>query len=402
MGLIHKCKQGLFLLLHRERQWPGYFIDLQYAQDQPPLLSYDFQAYQENSPVLSMRLIPEYFNYRIDKNKHTTVCIKQHNWGYAIKLNSCKSASNYLSQQFNSSARRTILRYVKRLEHCLEISYDLHYGGIEREQYDFLMEHLYSMMVARFDMKGERHKELPFWDEIVSQTFDQIKRKEASLFVIYHGQKPIEISLNYHLGKMLFSSISSFDMDYSKFGLGHVEIFKQLEWCLNNKYFLYDMGVGGTDYKRRWSNYIYRFEHHILYPKAGLINRLSAFGERCRVQIKETLKSVGINEISQKMNSFNSKQKPLIRSKNSSPILKLGEEKERPRQTEKRTSLTKENDSLQLIRKQLNNFLYSTQEHEKNIKIWQLDTNTYRIEGKEHYQHLDINADSVTKHTANH
>src|SRR5690606_41905928 len=60
------------------------------------------------------------------------------------------------------------------------------------------------------------------------------RSKRASFFVIYDGDHPIEISLNYHLNDVLFSSISSFDIDYAKFGLGHIEIHKQLEWCLEH------------------------------------------------------------------------------------------------------------------------------------------------------------------------
>ncbi|MGB5236596.1 MAG: GNAT family N-acetyltransferase [Flavobacteriaceae bacterium] len=402
MGLIHRCKQGLFMLLHRYRQWPHYLSELKYDPGQTPLLPDTFDVYTDNFSVLSLRLVPEYFNCRIEEEKLLIQKIKHHNWGYAIKLNNCESAREYLRRQFNSTARRTILRYIKRLEHCLDINYELHFGEIEKDHYDNLMNRLHHMFVTRFNMKGERHKELPYWDQIRANTFDQIKRKEASLFVIYHDQKPIEISLNYHLGKMLFSYISSFDMDYAKFGLGHVEIFKQLEWCLNNDYIIYDMGVGGTDYKRRWSNYIYQFEHHILYPRAGLLNRLAAYGEIFRVRLKEFVKSIGINEIPQKFSSLRLPQKPITQDLIISPIHKSDKQKESPSQTEQMQSILKDSESFQLIKKQLNNFLYSTQEQEKDIIIWQPEANVFRIEGKEHYQLLEVIPESEINRKENH
>lgn len=388
MGLIHKCKQGLFLLLHRDRQWPGYLVDLQYDEDQPPLLPEAFEAYPDDSTVLSLRLVPEYFKYQVDKEKTRVRRIGQHNWGYAINLAHVESCSEYLSKQFKSSARKGILRYIKRLEHCFEINYQLHFGSVERDRYEFLMNHLHQMITTRFDLKGEQHKELPYWDQIRQNTYDQILKNEASLFVIYHKEQPIEISLNYHLGKMLFSSISSFDMDYAKFGLGHIEIYKQLEWCIENGYILYDMGVGGTDYKRRWSNYIYRFEHHVLYSRSRRNIRFPAWFEINRVRLKEFVKSMGINEIPQKLQWFKNNAVP-ENSAGTSPIQRITEEN--PLVAERLKEFSQDSQIYQKIKKQLNNFLYSTQEREEDISVWKTTEKDFIIEGKNHYQILKIN-----------
>lgn len=387
MGAVLKCELGLFLLLHRQRQWPEYLIDLEYDKNEARLKPENFRPYpQQNSSVLSLRLVPEYFNYRVDEEKIGLRRILQHNWGYAIKLNAFESARDYLSQQFKSSARKGILRYVRRLEHCFEISYKLHYGEIERDNYEFLMQNLHRMITARFDMKGDLHKDLRYWDQLWEQTYEQIINNEASLFVIYHKGRPIEISLNYHLGKMLFSSISSFDMDYTKFGLGHVEIYKQLEWCFKNDYILYDMGVGGTDYKRRWSNFVYRFEHHILYPKAERKIRIPAWLEISRVRLKEFLKTIGVNEIPQKLQRFRNSTPSTKDSVGSSPIQLTSEGK--PFGEKQLKELSLESAFCQQIKKQLNDFLYSTEEQERDIKIWQWGKMDILIEGKRHYQVL--------------
>ena len=223
--------------------------------------------------------------------------VLQHNWGYAIYLKDLKTIDQFLEKQFKSKKRSIIRRYINRLEKCLTIRYKIYWGDIEELTYELLMATLQKMISKRFDEKGEHHQEMKRWDELKQRTFSQIKKKQASLFVIYDDGLPIEISLNYHLGEVLFSSISSYDMDYSKFGLGHVEIYKQLEWCLQNGYHTFEMGVGGMDYKARWSNYIYQFEHVVLHQDTTLTSRLFGNYEYHRIRLKEYLKSKKINEL---------------------------------------------------------------------------------------------------------
>ena len=208
-----------------------------------------------------------------------------------------KTIDQFLEKQFKSKKRSIIRRYINRLEKCLTIRYKIYWGDIEELTYELLMATLQKMISKRFDEKGEHHQEMKRWDELKQRTFSQIKKKQASLFVIYDDGLPIEISLNYHLGEVLFSSISSYDMDYSKFGLGHVEIYKQLEWCLQNGYHTFEMGVGGMDYKARWSNYIYQFEHVVLHQDTTLTSRLFGNYEYHRIRLKEYLKSKKINEL---------------------------------------------------------------------------------------------------------
>src|SRR5690606_31612287 len=77
----------------------------------------------------------------------------------------------------------------------------------------------------------------------------------------------------------------------------HVEIYKQLEWCLENGYSRFEMGVGGMDYKKRWSNRIYRFNHWVLVPQSPLFHRMVALMEYGRVVVKEYLKAKKVNEV---------------------------------------------------------------------------------------------------------
>ena len=266
----------------------------------------------EAKSVLSVRLIPDYYKLNALKD-HVVKVVPQYNWGYSIDLRGFSTIDDYLESQYKSKTRSIIRRYVRRLETCFPISYTLYHGEMEYETYEKVFQALHGMIRARFGQKKETHKELWRWEELQKATFHQILEKQASLFVIYDGEKPIEISLNYHAGPVMFSSVSSYDMDYAKFGLGHVEIYKQLEWCLSNGYTLFEMGVGGMDYKRKWSNYIYQFSHWILIPKKSLLATLVGKLEHGKIILKEYLKSKKLNELRDSMmQKFSSKNEDSV------------------------------------------------------------------------------------------
>ncbi|MEM8937776.1 MAG: GNAT family N-acetyltransferase [Bacteroidota bacterium] len=252
--------------------------------------------------IYSIRLVPPHFNLTIKDNQQWRFySIPQYNWGYAIFLESFTNTEEYLEKQFKANFRKVIKRYVSRLEGCFDIRYHTFYGEIEQEEYDILMGRLHLMVKRRFSQKGERHLDLHKWDTLKKDGLQLINEKKASLFVIYQNNEPIEISLNYHYDQILFSAISSYNTAYSKFGLGHVEIYKQLDWCFRNGFTIFEMGVGGMDYKRRWSNSIYRFAHHIIFKNNKLIHFIPGAFELLRVKCKEYLKSKGLNEIHSKI-----------------------------------------------------------------------------------------------------
>ncbi|MBC8767852.1 GNAT family N-acetyltransferase [Arenibacter sp. BSSL-BM3] len=216
--------------------------------------------------------------------------------GYSARLDDVSDIASYVKSQFRSNAK-TINRYVNRLESCFDIDYKMYYGQINKDTYNFLMDSLYDMMLKRFNQLQIPNESEAKWEHTRKTIDALIHKKRASLFVIYDGLKPIEISINYHFRSILFSSISSYDIDYSKFGLGHVEIYKQIEWCLANDYKVFEMGRGDLDYKRRWSNQIYNFEHHIIYKKDSVYGRLWSLKEEYINQLKLYLKSKNIDLI---------------------------------------------------------------------------------------------------------
>ncbi|MCF7560797.1 GNAT family N-acetyltransferase [Sabulilitoribacter multivorans] len=326
----------------------------------------------------SFRLIPEYFKLHLRNPSLKTKVIAQHNWGYSILLNNANSMDGFMQKQFNSKKRNIFTRYVKRLESCFNVKYRMFYGKISESDYGFIMQALYNMILARFKERNELHKNLHEWNELHANTYQEIVNKKASLFVIYDEDRPIEISLNYHFDKILFSYISSYDISYSKFGLGHVEIYKQIEWCINNNYILFEMGVGGMDYKRRWSNNIYQFKHYIVYNKPTIKVKLLIL----KFQLKEYLKSKKLNEVSLRLVGKTKKQVETTNNAECKEITK----KENTIKTDF-SEIEFTNKTYNFLNKYVHDFLYTTENHKSDLKVFKKSNqNTFMLEGKGHYQ----------------
>ncbi|MBR9854796.1 MAG: GNAT family N-acetyltransferase [Algicola sp.] len=341
-----------------------------------PVDEYTWTKHGKNA--ISCRLMPSYLTIDRTKSEFNIKTIEQYNWGYSIDLSSCSSIDGYLSSQFKSKPRSIIRRYVNRLETCFSISYKLYHGELEKETYDYVFDTLRDMIQARFLEREETHKEMWRWEKLKQDTFQQILKKQASLFVIYDGSKPIEISLNYHLGPVLFSSVSSYDLDYGKFGLGHVEIYKQLEWCISHEYSLFEMGVGGMDYKRKWSNHIYRFSHWIITPKENLLLGWVGQIEYWKILTKEYLKSKKVNELRDRITGL------LNFGKTKKEVMDEVEFSTAPTNDhiDLKTLIPlspKEVEQVKGLRKAINNFLYTNTLAYATIKIYSADNSARRF-----------------------
>ncbi|MCL6294985.1 GNAT family N-acetyltransferase [Jejuia spongiicola] len=333
----------------------------------------------ENS-VYSHRLVPEYFKLNLRHHTLKTKIISEFNWGYSILLNPADSIDSFMNRQFNSKKRNVLTRYVKRLEICFDIEYKMFYGDIDKSDYNFVMQSLYEMIVARFNQRNELHKNLHEWDYLLENTYSEIINKNASLFVIYNKDEPIEVSLNYHFDKVLFSYLSSYNVDYSKFGLGHVEIYKQIEWCANNKYILFEMGVGGMDYKRRWSNNIYRYNHHIVYKNPSFkLNFLIV-----KIQLKEYLKSKKINEIYPDIRAFFTKKQ-----KNKVDAVVSEIESINHLTSDNYIKMNQVATLDNRLKRYINDFLYTSKNHADDISIYKAK-NSYIIKGKDEFQKVSF------------
>ncbi len=248
--------------------------------------NYNIGSAENKDSIFSVFFIPDYLKPELSTDKVVVRKVEQFFKGYAIFLEDFVNADAYVKHRFRSNAK-AIRRRVKRLETCFDISYKTFYGEIKKEEYSFLMDCLHKMLVKRFEERNDTSQSLLRWDHYVKMYFDLINEKRASLFVIYDKDKPIVVSLNHHFKERLFSAISSYDIDFRKFSLGSIEIYKKLDWCILNEHKSYEMGMGDLSYKREWCNHIYNFEHHVIYPKGSFLGFTKGTIEYLKVSLKE-------------------------------------------------------------------------------------------------------------------
>ena len=361
-------------LFEKENGIPGIYAGMKFVNinkmTDSPLTNKNFGT------IYSIKFVPDYLLFPLANA--SLYCSKKlyQVKGYSARLDEVINITSYVKSQFRSNAK-TIHRYVNRLESCFDIEYKMYYGNIDKNTYNFLMDSLYDMMQKRFRQLQIPNESEAKWEHTRNILQDLIHKKRASLFVIYDGLKPIEMSINYHFKGILFSTISSYDIDYSKFGLGHVEIYKQIEWCLKNEHIVFEMGRGDLDYKRRWSNQIYNFEHHIIYLKDSLYGRVWAFKETALNRIKSYLKSKNVDVIYKKLlGKPSAKHNPNNSMEFKTEIIN--------------TNLSESNmtpidlnlEAHAFIKKYVYDFLYSNIEHISKIEIFCLEEEkTYVIKG---------------------
>ncbi|MDC6353809.1 MULTISPECIES: GNAT family N-acetyltransferase [unclassified Robiginitalea] len=196
--------------------------------------------------------------------------------GFAMDLTGVDSAREYLGKYLNSGFRTSLRRRLRGLENSLELRHEVFFGHLEDGVYLELMRDMEQMLTRRFNQRNEEHMSLSNWAYFKDRTLELVREKKASISVIYDAEKPIQICLNYHLDSVVFLAIPAYDIDYSKYGLGIIGVYKVLEWGLRNGVTKIDMGFGALDYKLRWCNTSYAFRHYLFYEKNSPASRFFA------------------------------------------------------------------------------------------------------------------------------
>lgn len=391
MGIKADFKTNFFVDLFEKREIPAIYSKILYLNDDQCLydgLNKHTDA-SEIGDLYTVALIPDYFKPVLKNHKaYVEKSGNQENLGYAIFVKNVQSIDDYLKTQFKSN-HKVIKRNITRLESCFNIHYRLFHGDISNESYDFLMGSLHEMLVRRFAQRKNDNKKLKEWDIIVNNTFELIKNKEASLFVIYDNDKPIDISLNYHHHKIVFSAIASYDIDYHKFGVGHVEMIKLLEWCIKDRYEVLELGYGDLEYKRRWSNHIYNFKYQVIYNQNALLMPFIAKLHFHKLTLKEYLKAKKANPLYQNVKERLTFKKP----KGSNEDSELNYEKISITEQDRFELITKvdpETEDYMHLRRILYEFLYSGIEHKDNTSVYKITDKpqSFLIKGKNNTQQI--------------
>lgn len=361
-------KEDFYIDLTEKNQILEYYKSLHLNTQNTCFYSSVNEAPFNLKKAVSIRLFPNYFEPVFNNNidvSITKVPQKKIN-GYAVVLKQDQTFDTFFNAAFSKSFRANIKRFVTRFETCFTANYKLFHGDISEENYSFLMDALYGMLTNRFNQRNDENKILNNWAYYKETTYSLILSKKASLFVIYHNDIPVHICINHHFNNILFVSIPSYDIDYAKFALGNISIYKLLEWSVTNNYSLLDMAYGDLEYKRRWSTLIYPFEHHILY-KNTLSHKLEAFIETNIIKFKNYLKSKNIDDLAKSI------KKKLRKSNDDFKELTFTLEDTTGMDLNAYQKIDINNSEITFLKKPIFEFLYTQKIHIESIHVFEIE-----------------------------
>ena len=332
--------------------------------------------------IHEMKFIPSYFRLETPllSPKYKFITYERVE-NFRINLDGFNNAEDYLESQMRSKHRSQLRARTHRLETCFNIKYVFYYGQITKQEYDFLFIQLELLIERRFNQRGDLFSLTDKFDFIKENTYQLILEKEASLFVIYDENKPIDISLSYHFQNILQHLIRSYDIDYSKFGIGHIDIFKQIDWCFLNNYEIFDFMWGELDYKTRWCNEISIFEHHFIFKNSNPLKLLFVKTMINLYKVNDNLKQKSIYKslIRAKSNILQYFKAKSVKKK---PVIKLETIAKMPL-IDTMTAININTAFYKFLRKTVYNFQYLNFENTANINVFKINNeiDSYIIQG---------------------
>ncbi|WP_088340950.1 GNAT family N-acetyltransferase [Robiginitalea sediminis] len=244
--------------------------------------------------------VPEFFNVPLPDSGHSQIGVKRVRQypGFLIELTGLQDLNAYLQRQFSKSSRYKLKKYRTRLETAFDIRYVMYDGSVDETQYALLFDQFRALLEKRFDDKqvSNNNLEQQEWEFYKASTLPLMQEGRAGLFVVYSGDDPIAVTLNYFFNRTVLDAITVFDIDYGKFHLGSVSVMALIEWCLENNMDVLDFSKGYFDYKSRWATRQYDFEYRVYYPKGSFPGRLLARLTSGYFRGKQWLREKGWND----------------------------------------------------------------------------------------------------------
>lgn len=342
-----------------------------------PIYKSEHENISGNHPKISaLKLVPNYFNLQFKKGLYSKKL--HHKPGLAAKLdNKFANIEDYLRQECDSRYRKNLARSVRRFQNCFSANYKMFFGSISKEECDFLMGKLYLFIENRFKQRTGRNTILRNWSYYKSLAYNGINNKKASLYVVYNDSIPVDITLSFHDENIMFSYISSYDIDYSKFGIGNIGNYKQIEWCIANKIGMYDIGFGIYDNKRRITNFKYDFESIYVTSKKNIYFKVFTLIEHSKDRLIHYL-------ILKKVNYWFHDTVDKIKGVDSSFVPKTYEILDDNAHAFESKSIDYTLDTYFYLRKPVYDLIYTNQEHIDLIKVYKSaeELNVYKVTGK--------------------
>lgn len=223
-----------------------------------------------------------FFGQETNKNEKSVATFE----GSYIDLGRYTDIDQFLKAKLSSKRISRLKAYKRNLERVFPITYNYYYGNIDDTTYGQLMDSLKSMITKRFHEKELEHLALMEWDKFKENGRKLIQEKKAAIIVIQHGDHPIHISFNYVWEKLVFGYVRGFDVDYSKFYLGYIDILLQLDWCFKNQFKIYDLLRENMEYKLRFADCTYLYRTHIVYPQKPVYKKVASLKQWLSISLE--------------------------------------------------------------------------------------------------------------------
>jgi hypothetical protein len=254
---------------------------------------------ETTNQMVVIKDVPEYLELEFDElgKELSTSKIKTLE-GYYVGLRAFENFDDYLKKKVSPKRRTNLRKYQRRLNHSLNVKYTNYYGAVDREEYDRLFKMLRVFLIRRFDEKQEVNYELPHLEEMEEMVYDLVLDKKANIYVIYHGNKPISIRINMFYKELAYYIISGYDIDYSAFHIGSIDMLKNIEWCFEKNFERYDLLKGYEAHKKNWITHRYFYFDHLIYRHGNIVQKtrkiLVATSKQLRYSLLSLSRKFGI------------------------------------------------------------------------------------------------------------
>ncbi|WOD43376.1 GNAT family N-acetyltransferase [Hwangdonia lutea] len=382
------------------RKLPDFYTAILYNDGVKDLIFKEFESAKVLSENKLHRVynIPPYLDLLLDNtNTYRKITLPEIDKGLLVDISKFTTIEDYTAKQFNSRKRKQMRSALKRVETCFNIEYKFYFGEINKEHYDFLLKTARTFIKRRFEQINKNHFILAQWDLINDNLYSLILEKKASVFVIYDNDKPINICFSYHFNKITKNKFASYDIDYAKFSLGSIDLYKQLEWNINKGFKIFDLAMGASKYKFKWCNSHYDLKHDLIVEKKSVVSNLLGVLMYGYLKIKFHVFRYYYKHPNNKLLFFlnrfipsptnDSKSNEVNPIKIESKIIKVLDFK-----TLNLKKIDIETKTYAFLRKPFYDFLHANPELKNNVLIYKLhnEDNSYIIKGKNKIQKLII------------
>ncbi|MCM4167331.1 hypothetical protein DHD08_06490 [Arenibacter sp. H213] len=301
--------------------------------------------------------------------------------GHLTNLTGYKNFEDFFSRHFSAKSRSNIKKWDKRLKTNFNTNFKVFYGTINLEEYNHNFDNLLNLIKKRWNDLGMENDIITNQDYYRELCYNMILDQTASLNVLYANDEIVATSICFASKKELYFAITTFDIDFRKYNLGHLLIMYIMDWCFENGFETFDYSKGTYEYKTRWSNTTYDFEHHILYDRKSVVSSLTGNFLVLFFKMKQFLRDKDVNILYSKIKYLIHTLK-LNANENQNVNIK---DLKQPVETEKVESIPLDSKSDDFIKMKpiVYDIIFSNPQPFKTVKVYKgAEGNKFIVEGE--------------------